>query len=221
MSTTTAPVETAPAITSSDADSVTVPYTPENIAALAAVALYASKDAVTPIITAARISAREAVATDRYSVGRLIFDESADDELFQLIPATALQWLGKQTPRKLGNTHDAAIVATATALSVVSSWGETLATVVYPAVHRGNYPPVARLFDTKPTETGEGVGLVGHTPASLERIVKTGKLIGSKGGSIRLQETAHDRSHRAGPVLVTFEGEPRFTTLAQPVLTLR
>lgn len=146
------PVEEYPSIPEIGAESGIVPAE-EFAAAVAQVAVAASRDDVTPVITGVQLEVRAnhlgLVATDRYRVavreidwdsGTVASDE-ASDAVTALVPARTLQEVGK-TFGHSGNISVAITSRDDRELIAFSAEKKTVTSLLI----KGNFPPVRRLF---------------------------------------------------------------------------
>ncbi len=106
------------------------------------VAGVASKDDVTPIITAVQVTISDRVtftATDRYRVGEYVADASVECEGVVLIPAQVLSDAAKSFT---GEVSIGATGADNPKVVIAGNEGSIMALTI-----SGNYPPVSRLMD--------------------------------------------------------------------------
>jgi DNA polymerase III subunit beta len=146
------PVEEYPSIPEIGAESGVVPAE-EFAAAVAQVAVAASRDDVTPVITGVQLEVREnhlsLVATDRYRVavreidwdGGTVASDEASDAVTALVPARTLQEVGK-TFGHSGNISVAITSRDDRELIAFSAERKTVTSLLI----KGNFPPVRRLF---------------------------------------------------------------------------
>jgi DNA polymerase III subunit beta len=146
------PVEEYPSIPEIGAESGVVPAE-EFAAAVAQVAVAASRDDVTPVITGVQLEVREnhlsLVATDRYRVavreidwdGGTVASDEASDAVTALVPARTLQEVGK-TFGHSGNISVAITSRDDRELIAFSAEKKTVTSLLI----KGNFPPVRRLF---------------------------------------------------------------------------
>lgn len=186
-------------------------------AGIASVLPHASKDGMTPIICAVHVSAEAFIATDRYAIGMYTHGAPIHPDTDAVVlPRTAAEWLGKQTPKALGldrHTATTALLVTITADSVtITRDGDTLAFHRFEAPY-GQFPPVARLLNGwKPATDAQPTAL---KPEFVTRFsVSASKLI-DKSEAYTL-ELGHTDSGKPGPVRFTI-GD-KFTGLLQPNL---
>ncbi|GAA2230122.1 hypothetical protein N1031_06845 [Herbiconiux moechotypicola] len=132
------------------------------LAAVASVAVAASKDGVTPVIQAVHLKASSgqlvAIATDRYRVARVTIIPTGEQATFTdidaLIPAKLLQDFASAVKRaKLLPIPDG--VSIETDGDVVSLSCDQAGVSQKGLVAKGNYPPVARLFPADEDAFGE------------------------------------------------------------------
>ena len=143
------PVEEYPSIPQVSAKSGLVPAEEFSVA-VAQVAVAASRDDVTPVITGVQLQVTEnslsLVATDRYRVAVREIDwdkgsTTATDTITALVPARTLQEVGKTFGHSgtisiaITNTDDRELIAFTADKKTVTS-----------LLIKGNYPPVRRLF---------------------------------------------------------------------------
>ena len=143
------PVEEYPSIPQVSAKSGLVPAEEFSVA-VAQVAVAASRDDVTPVITGVQLQITEnslsLVATDRYRVAVREIDwdkgsTTATDTITALVPARTLQEVGKTFGHSgtisiaITNTDDRELIAFTADKKTVTS-----------LLIKGNYPPVRRLF---------------------------------------------------------------------------
>jgi len=146
------PVEEYPSIPEIGAESGVVPAE-EFAAAVAQVAVAASRDDVTPVITGVQLEVRanhlSLVATDRYRVavreidwdGGTVASDEASDAVTALVPARTLQEVGK-TFGHSGNISVAITSRDDRELIAFSAEKKTVTSLLI----KGNFPPVRRLF---------------------------------------------------------------------------
>ncbi|WP_173921890.1 DNA polymerase III subunit beta [Agromyces sp. Marseille-P2726] len=143
------PVEEYPSIPEVGEQSGLVPAD-EFATAVAQVAVAASRDDVTPVITGVQLEVREnhlsLVATDRYRVAvrEIEWDGgsvSSDDAVAALVPARTLQEVGK-TFGHSGNISVAITSRDDRELIAFSAEKKTVTSLLI----KGNFPPVRRLF---------------------------------------------------------------------------
>ena len=143
------PVEEYPSIPEVGKESGVVPAE-EFAAAVAQVAVAASRDDVTPVITGVQLEVREnhlsLVATDRYRVAvrEIEWDGGsvgADEAITALVPARTLQEVGK-TFGHSGNISVAITSRDDRELIAFSAEKKTVTSLLI----KGNFPPVRRLF---------------------------------------------------------------------------
>lgn len=189
-------------------------------AGIASVLPHASKDAMSPIICAVRITPDAFTTTDRYAIGQYTHGAPIHPDTDAVVlPRTAAEWLGKQTPKMLN--RDARYLANAGAVTItaesitITADGDTLAMHTFPVLG-GNFPPVDRLLnDWKPATDAQPVAL---KPEFVARFgVSASKLI-DKSAAYTL-EFGHTDSGKPGPVRFTI-GD-KFAGLLQPNLILR
>jgi DNA polymerase III, beta subunit len=142
------PVEEYPSIPEIDAQSGLVPAE-DFAAAVAQVAVAASRDDVTPVITGVQLEIRDnklgLVATDRYRVAvrEIDWDGSAGgpESATALVPARTLQEIGK-TLAHHGNISVAITNKDDRELIAFTAEKKTITSLLI----KGNFPPVRRLF---------------------------------------------------------------------------
>ncbi|WP_136709174.1 DNA polymerase III subunit beta [Agromyces sp. H66] len=143
------PVEEYPSIPEISGESGVVPAE-EFATAVAQVAVAASRDDVTPVITGVQLEVREnhlgLVATDRYRVAvrEIDWDGGAvagDDTLTALVPARTLQEVGKT----FGHSGTISISITSRDDRELIAFSADRKTVTSLLI-KGNFPPVRRLF---------------------------------------------------------------------------
>lgn len=142
------PVEEYPSIPEIGSESGLVPAT-EFASAVAQVAVAASRDDVTPVITGVQLEVREntlgLVATDRYRVAirEIEWDGGSvgGEELTALVPARTLQEVGK-TFGHSGNISVSITSRDDRELIAFSAEKKTVTSLLI----KGNFPPVRRLF---------------------------------------------------------------------------
>lgn len=145
------PVEEYPSIPSVSSQSGLVPAE-EFAAAVAQVAVAASRDDVTPVITGVQLEVTEnslsLVATDRYRVALrdIDWDTASDTEqgtITALVPARTLQEVGKT----FGHSGTISVSITSTDDRELIAFTANKKTVTSLLI-KGNFPPVRRLFPT-------------------------------------------------------------------------
>ena len=143
------PVEEYPSIPEVGEESGVVPAE-EFAAAVAQVAVAASRDDVTPVITGVQLEVREnhlsLVATDRYRVAvrEIEWDGGsvgADDAITALVPARTLQEVGKT----FGHSGNISVAITSRDYRELIAFSAEKKTVTSLLI-KGNFPPVRRLF---------------------------------------------------------------------------
>ncbi|WP_301114407.1 DNA polymerase III subunit beta [Microbacterium sp.] len=143
------PVEEYPSIPEISGESGVVPAE-EFATAVAQVAVAASRDDVTPVITGVQLEVREhhlgLVATDRYRVAvrEIDWDGGAvagDDSLTALVPARTLQEVGKT----FGHSGTISVSITSRDDRELIAFSADKKTVTSLLI-KGNFPPVRRLF---------------------------------------------------------------------------
>lgn len=144
------PVEEYPSIPEIGEQSGVVPAE-EFAAAVAQVAVAASRDDVTPVITGVQLEVREnslgLVATDRYRVAVREIDwdggaiAATEDALTALVPARTLQEVGKT----LGHSGTISVSITSRDERELIAFSADKKTVTSLLI-KGNFPPVRRLF---------------------------------------------------------------------------
>ena len=143
------PVEEYPSIPEIGAESGVVPAE-EFAAAVAQVAVAASRDDVTPVITGVQLEVREnnlsLVATDRYRVAvrELDWDGGAvagEQTITALVPARTLQEVGKT----FGHSGTISVAITSRDDRELIAFSAEKKTVTSLLI-KGNFPPVRRLF---------------------------------------------------------------------------
>ena len=143
------PVEEYPSIPEIGAESGVVPAE-EFASAVAQVAVAASRDDVTPVITGVQLEVREnnlsLVATDRYRVAVRELDwdgggVASEETLTALVPARTLQEVGKT----FGHSGTISIAITSRDDRELIAFSADRKTVTSLLI-KGNFPPVRRLF---------------------------------------------------------------------------
>ena len=143
------PVEEYPSIPEIGAESGVVPAE-EFAAAVAQVAVAASRDDVTPVITGVQLEVREnslsLVATDRYRVAvrEINWDGgtvASEDTITALVPARTLQEVGKT----FGHSGTISVAITSRDDRELIAFSADKKTVTSLLI-KGNFPPVRRLF---------------------------------------------------------------------------
>lgn len=143
------PVEEYPSIPEIGAESGVVPAE-EFAAAVAQVAVAASRDDVTPVITGVQLEVREnslsLVATDRYRVAVREIDwdgggVASEDTITALVPARTLQEVGKT----FGHSGTISVAITSRDDRELIAFSADKKTVTSLLI-KGNFPPVRRLF---------------------------------------------------------------------------
>ena len=143
------PVEEYPSIPEIGTESGVVPAE-EFAAAVAQVAVAASRDDVTPVITGVQLEVREnslgLVATDRYRVAVREIDwdgggTAGDETLTALVPARTLQEVGKT----FGHSGTISVAITSRDDRELIAFSAEKKTVTSLLI-KGNFPPVRRLF---------------------------------------------------------------------------
>ncbi|MFF2272621.1 DNA polymerase III subunit beta [Agromyces sp. NPDC058136] len=144
------PVEEYPSIPEIGEQSGLVPAE-EFASAVAQVAVAASRDDVTPVITGVQLEVREnslgLVATDRYRVAVREIDwdggnvAAGDEAVTALVPARTLQEVGKT----LGNAGNISVSITSRDDRELIAFSADKKTVTSLLI-KGNFPPVRRLF---------------------------------------------------------------------------
>ncbi|GAA1793892.1 DNA polymerase III subunit beta [Agromyces lapidis] len=144
------PVEEYPSIPEIGEQSGLVPAE-EFAAAVAQVAVAASRDDVTPVITGVQLEVREnslgLVATDRYRVAVREIDwdggnvAAGEEAITALVPARTLQEVGKT----LGNAGNISVAITSRDDRELIAFSADKKTVTSLLI-KGNFPPVRRLF---------------------------------------------------------------------------
>ncbi|MBT2497774.1 DNA polymerase III subunit beta [Agromyces sp. ISL-38] len=143
------PVEEYPSIPEIGAESGVVPAE-EFAAAVAQVAVAASRDDVTPVITGVQLEVREnslsLVATDRYRVAVREIDwdggsVASEETITALVPARTLQEVGKT----FGHSGTISVAITSRDDRELIAFSADKKTVTSLLI-KGNFPPVRRLF---------------------------------------------------------------------------
>uniref|UniRef100_UPI00135C5716 DNA polymerase III subunit beta n=1 Tax=Agromyces humi TaxID=1766800 RepID=UPI00135C5716 len=144
------PVEEYPSIPEIGAESGVVPAE-EFASAVAQVAVAASRDDVTPVITGVQLEVREnnisLVATDRYRVAVREIDwdggnvGGSEDAVTALVPARTLQEVGKT----FGHSGTISVAITSRDDRELIAFSAEKKTVTSLLI-KGNFPPVRRLF---------------------------------------------------------------------------
>jgi DNA polymerase-3 subunit beta len=143
------PVEEYPSIPEIGAESGVVPAE-EFAAAVAQVAVAASRDDVTPVITGVQLEVREnnlsLVATDRYRVAVRELDwdggsVASEESITALVPARTLQEVGKT----FGHSGTISVAITSRDDRELIAFSAEKKTVTSLLI-KGNFPPVRRLF---------------------------------------------------------------------------
>lgn len=192
-----------------------------------AVLPHASKDAVTAVICAVRVTPEHFVATDRYAIGVYTHHAGIHPETDGVtIPRAAAEWLLKQTPKMLNRdarylAQDATVTFTADGITIQAGEGAPLALTAFESMATLNFPPVGRLQDGwEPTDEGYGVLLNAAFLARFEksaRAIEFGNRIGSSFvPTIRMENGKRSASRKHAPLRITIGAD--FTGLLQPNL---
>ena len=233
--TTEAPATTTADPYRSDKPVLEIPLTVA-IQSAAAMLTSASKDAVTPVLTAAYFDGAELWASDRYKVARfpLPTKPAKEDDRLELgaaflIPRAALEWVTKIVRKSLrykitlatmtdtGYTiryeHEADTL-TVTA-SVVDMNGKTERSQAFDT-ERGNFPPVARLF---PADDVEPAAMTqAFSPAFMIEILTYCKKYADRGAPFKITTYGDAGANKMNPALIEGAGA---SFLLQPNLILR
>ncbi len=221
------PVEEYPSIPEIGEQSGVVPAE-EFSAAVAQVAVAASRDDVTPVITGVQLEVREnslgLVATDRYRVAVREIDwdggtVAGDSEaVTALVPARTLQEVGKT----FGHSGTISVAITSRDDRELIAFSADKKTVTSLLI-KGNFPPVRRLFP----ETVDNYAVM--NTADLIEATRRVALVLEREAALRYSfsgRRAHPRGdrHRAGPGLRDDRRDPhrrRHRRLAQAAVPAR
>ncbi|KZE41377.1 hypothetical protein [Microbacterium sp. T32] len=214
----------APTVTAAPA--IVIPLTADLTAAFRAVLPFTSKDDVTPIIGAVKVTHRYLIATDRYAIARYehtTYDESverhgeegpSEPDFAVLIPRDVAEWIGKHKPTS-GQT------LTVTAETVTIGWTDSIESSRVLVPVGGNYPPVERLITDASAEDVE-ISPFAIGTDRLDQLVKAGKALArvvGKNAGWRFQLPASTGTRKCPPIRATL-GE-RMVTMIQPMLNVR
>lgn len=217
---------TARQATLTTAPAIVIPLTADLTAAFRAVLPFASKDAVSLVLTTVRVSQRYLTATDRHAIARYehtTYDESVSrhgedgptsPDFAVLIPRDVAEWIGKHKPTS-GQT------LTVTTDVVTIGWTAEIESSRAFLPVTGNYPPVER-FIAEPSDDDVEVSPFAIGTDQLDQLVKAGKALARVVGrntAWRFQLPDPRRSHKNAPVRATL-GE-RMVTMLQPMLNVR
>ena len=210
-------------------DTITVPYSQATLGGMFAVALHSSKDDVTPVICAVKVSTHTFLATDRYSIGEWTHTPEASDtaasDLALLIPRSAAEWLAKQSPKVLGfGPRDTLLLESGLVVvfardSITIQWetsGTVLAVTRFAEV-KGNFPPVGRLL-ANAVAAEDAPSAISLKPASIEKFTKGAAKTLEREGAFTMRFTKTENPNKPGPVIFEFA---KFRGLLQPNLLLR
>lgn len=202
---------------------ITLPFTADLIAGFSAVAVHASRDKVTPVITGVQLTGTHVIGTDRYTVGRYRHadDDAPVSDESVILTADAVAWitrhkLDRYTPALALTVDDETGTLTLTRTDDGTAYASMTG-----ATMTGNYPPVARLFPQHTTDSADilpiylGADILAHVVKSAQIIGRAAK---AKNQPIRFQFAGSD-GYKSSPVYVTV-GD-RFDGLIQPVLPTR
>lgn len=208
------------------------------IQSAAAMLTSASKDDITPILTAAHFDGADMIATDRYKVARFPMPTKPATEDRRvtlgaafLIPRAALEWVAKVTTKSLRAPHmvdtytiryeatpDAkgrAGVPGTVAVSVVDYAGKTERSQAFDGI-TGNFPPVARLF---PGEDAQPAAITqAFNPAYMIEILNYCKKFSDRGAPFKMAFYGDGDQRKMNPALIEGAGA---SFLIQPNLILR
>lgn len=213
-------------------------FTPVEFRSITSVAVAASSDDVTPVITSVRISVESgqvtAVATDRYRIARTIFTPSIEQEFSSgdiLISAKELTkfWNGIKV-----NALKSNLPIALTILTDEQYPDSKMYSLEYDGMRveshgmRGNYPPVEGLMSGYDVSECSGVPAVALKPKFLSDLDKLFSAFDSVKPSKDIAWTFRFKgteSGRPGPVYITRNGERSdggvLDYLVQPNLLLR
>lgn len=199
-------------------------YNAELLSGLAAVSVTAPNDASTPVLHAVRISARQAVSSDRMLATRLIIDESATDEDGVLVPAPALRWLQKQTLRQLDTAAAEIVVHFTNHAILIVGDGTVIAELDFEPI-TGFFPPIERLFAPDGLIPDEATAS-SYSAETLNLLAKIGRAIApprKPQGPITFTTTTWPGGLSASRarVVVTFADQPGLNVLAMQTLAPR
>ena len=213
-------------------DTVTIPYSQATLGGMYAVALHSSKDDVTPVICAVKVSTHTFLATDRYSVGEWTHTPEASDiadstpasDLALLIPRSAAEWLAKQGAKALGAfehalSEEGGAVIVFSRDSIAIQWeqsGQVLAVTRFAEV-QGNFPPVERLLSGA-VAAEDAPSAISLKPAFIERFTKGAAKTLEREAALTMRFTKTANPNKPGPVIFEFA---QFRGLLQPNLLLR
>lgn len=235
----------APATTTADNAATPLPVleVPLTVAIQSAAAMLtsASKDDVTPVLTAAYFDGAELWASDRYKVARfpLPTKPAKEDDRLELgaaflIPRAALEWVTKIVAKSLrykialatmtdtGYTiryeHEPSESGTSggtVTASVVDMNGKTERSQAFDT-ERGNFPPVARLF---PADDVEPAAMTqAFSPAFMIEILTYCKKYADRGAPFKITTYGDAGANKMNPALIEGAGA---SFLLQPNLILR
>lgn len=217
---------TAPESATTAGECIALPLTADLTAAFRAILPFTSKDAVTPLLGAVKVTHRHILATDRYAIGQ--YEHTTYAESFQrhgeegptspdfavLIPRDVAEWIGKHKPT-IGQT------LTITADVVTIGWTTEIESSRAFLPVTGNYPPVERII-SEPSDDDVEVSPFAIGTDRLDQLVKAGKALArvvGRNAAWRFQLPDPRRSHKNAPVRATL-GE-RMVTMLQPMLNVR
>lgn len=218
---------TAPESATTAGECIALPLTADLTAAFRAVLPFASKDAVSLVLTTVRVSQRYLTATDRYAIARYehtTYDESVSrhgedgptlPDFAVLLPREAVEWVGKLKP-----TGGQVLNITAGSVTVNWSPDDVESALEFEPMHL-NFPPVERLI-SEPSADAVEVSPFAIGTDRLDQLVKAGKALArvvGRNAAWRFQLPDPRTSHKNAPVRATL-GE-RMVTMLQPMLNVR
>jgi DNA polymerase III sliding clamp (beta) subunit (PCNA family) len=179
---------------------------------IASLAVFASKDKVTPALQVVRVVFDQgkitATATDRYVVGQGAYDYAHGASGTIYLDATAVKFI---TSYKVTKFQDPMVAFDVLDCNITVKTGDASTTL---GMFNGNYPAVESLFEShKPAELAE----VHHF--RIELLAKLGKVIdtdGSKVESWNFEYGTRTKPERPVPVIATAS---TFRALIQPNLS--
>lgn len=205
---------------------LSLPLTPELAAGFAAVALYTSKAAATPVLGNVRVSHTHLLATDRYVVGRFEHTTAEvirerhgengpdDPAAFVLVPRAIAEWVSKNLP-KYG---EPTLILTDTAASISLGEGVVTASIGFESAVGLNYPPVERLIPDR-TEYAADMLPVHIGADHLAVVAKSAQVLAKplkvKNIPVRFQFAPDTERGNKAPAYLTI-GQ-RFDGLLQPI----
>ena len=204
---------------------VTIEGTKENLAGIAATAVFAgARDKATPILDTVRFTATHAIATDRYVAGRFehTVTESAESAAVPstegiTVPREIAEWIGKIKPSASAPRTVGAVISITAERAEYTEFGRVIESRSFAPI-TGNFPPVERLIFDHSDELQETMPFA-LSPKNLGKVVKAGALISASLGkqetAIRFQHSQSANSAKPGPLRASIG---RLVMLIQPSL---